>query len=435
MTSLPIPANGPEQALALPAPGLRHAILGGSGSDQEQFLLRAFRSFSEAAASLEHSYRDLRLEVQALRRALEEANRDLAESLEENRSMRVHLDRILESLPCGVLVVAGDGRISEANPEARRLFASATGAEACSTLDALPLALRELLERARREGGEAERSLGWRDGSCRWLAARHASIPATPGEASVFILHDVTDRKRLEETQARLRRDQALAEMSTVLAHEMRNPLGSLELFAGLLAESPLSPDGRNWVDQIQAGLRTLAATVNNVLHFHSLPEPVCVPVDLGELLVWAQDFFRPLARQSGIALRVENRLSGIFLWADRHRFEQVLLNLVLNSVRAMPRGGWIELRGRTADDGRCIAIEVADDGPGICAQDLPHIFEPNFSTHAGSSGLGLAVCQKIVRQHAGSIAVTSPPGHGATFTLNFPRTPLPSHANGGSRA
>ncbi len=393
--------------------------------EDEQFLLRAFRSFAEAAGSLERSYGQLRTEVERLRRELETSNSDLARSLEENRGMRVHLDRILEGLPCGVLVAASDGQISRANPEALRLLGiDSADAAPISSFASIPVAVHQLLESARTQAGEHEQSLSDHHGSVRWLAARHASIPDAADSASVFILRDVSERKRLEEAQGKLRREQALAEMSAVLAHEVRNPLGSLELFAGLLAEAQLDGECRNWVEHVQAGLRALASTVNNVLHFHSLPEPERAPVDLGELLVWARNFLLPLARQSHVALSLQNRVSGVFLPADRHRLEQVLLNLVLNAVRAMPGGGWIELGGRTIQNGRAVALLVADTGPGIFPEHLPRIFDPGFSTRAGSPGLGLAVCRKIVEQHGGTLAAASPPGSGATFTLTFP---LPS--------
>jgi signal transduction histidine kinase len=171
----------------------------------------------------------------------------------------------------------------------------------------------------------------------------------------------------------------------------------------------------------MQAGLRTLAATVNNVLHFHSLPEPERVPVDLGELLEWARNFLLPLAAQSHVVLSLQNDVSGVLLEADRHRLEQVLLNLVLNSVRAMPTGGWIELGGKLLDDGKSVALSVADNGPGIPAENLARVFEPGFSTRPGSPGLGLAVCRKIVERHRGIIGAASDPGRGAKFTLIFP--------------
>ena len=149
MTSLPMPTCWPEPGY--PNPGSGNLVSGnlasgnpGSGNpearegepaalarpdlEDTEFLLRAFRSFSDAAGSLERSYGLLRAEVERLHRELEESNTGLARSLEENRGMRVHLDHILEGLPCGVLVAsgaadqAGNETISRTNPEARRLL-------------------------------------------------------------------------------------------------------------------------------------------------------------------------------------------------------------------------------------------------------------------------------------------------------------------------
>lgn len=238
---------------------------------------------------------------------------------------------------------------------------------------------------------------------------------------SVFILRDVTEHKGLQKTQARLQRDQALAELSAILAHEVRNPLGSLELFAGLLAEAKLGPEEQQWVEQVQGGLRSLAATVNNVLQFHSPSQPDFGAVEVSRLMEWVLDFCGPLARQSGVTLSLQKIASGILLGGDRYRLEQVLLNLVLNSIRAMPDGGWIELAGHLSADGKRVELVVADTGPGIPAECLSRIFHPGFSTRPGSPGLGLAVCRMIVEQHEGSITVESGPERGARFRLCFP--------------
>ncbi len=402
-------------------------------AEKEQFLLQAFTSFAEAAHSLERSYGRLRAEVMRLSKELEESNSGLLRSLEENRRMRQHLDRVVESLPCGVLVVANGGEISDVNPEGRRVLgmddtsnAGAVG-ESISSFSSLRAELRELLERARDEGGEQEQKICDGSGPAFWLAARCAAVPDSAPGSSVFILRDVSERKRLEEAQVEFRREQALAEMSTVLAHEVRNPLGSLELFAGLLAETKLSAECQQWVEHIQVGLRTLAATVNNVLHFHS-PQHSPLPsgralVDLGPLLDWARDFFAPLARQSRVRMILRNRLAGTVLAADRHGLEQVLSNVVLNALHAMPGGGLIELAGHTIRQGREVSISIADTGPGISPEHLKAVFEPGFSTRAGSPGLGLAVCRKIVEQHGGTIEATSRPAAGAAFTLTFPLT------------
>jgi two-component system sensor histidine kinase FlrB len=401
-------------------------------AEKEQFLLQAFGSFAEAANSLERSYGLLRAEVMRLSKELEESNSGLVHSLQENRRMRQHLNRVLESLPCGVLVVANGGEISDVNPEGRRVLGMnevgssrtrsvETACESSSSFSSLRAELRELLERARGEECELEQKICEGSGPAFWLAARCAAVPdSTPG-SSVFILRDVSERKRLEEAQGEFRREQAMAEMSTVLAHEVRNPLGSLELFAGLLAETKLSAECQQWVEHIQVGLRTLAATVNNVLYVHSRQPPEPALVDFGPLLNWARDFFAPLARQSRVTMILRNGLAGTVLAADRHGLEQVLSNVVLNALHAMPGGGMIELVGHAIGQGRAVSISITDTGPGIRPEYLDSVFEPGFSTRAGSPGLGLAVCRKIVEQHRGTIVATSRPAAGATFTLIFP--------------
>src|SRR5215467_1222677 len=151
--------------------------------------------------------------------------------------MRERLRRILESLPCGVLVREADAEISVINPAAARLLG-----ERREESSPLPQELQAALDQARASGGEFEFQQK-RDESAdlRWIAVRHGWLEQNDERsASVFILRDVTDAKRLEQEREEMRRQQALVEMSAMLAHEIRNPLGSLELFAGLLVESRL---------------------------------------------------------------------------------------------------------------------------------------------------------------------------------------------------
>jgi len=399
--------------------------------DAEHPLARAFASFTEAAGSLERTYGQLQGQVAHLRQELEVTNRDLATSLEENHRIRERLRRILEGLPCGVLVIEAGERIATLNPEAVRLLGGSF-----ESARALPAALSAALDRARQTGEEPELLLSNLDSSSShphptepvWVAIRHAWLEQNQAHAtSVFILRDVSEAKKLEQDREHLRRQQALVEMSALLAHEIRNPLGSLELFAGLLAEANLAGDSRRWIEHVQAGLRTLSATVNNVLHLHNTPQPELAETDVGQLLDWAYEFLLPLAKQARVEMQVINGLNGVTIHADRHRLEQVLLNLALNAFRFMPGGGWLSIRGTECAmseglAGGGVEIVVRDTGPGIAEGDLPRIFGAGFSTRPGSSGLGLAVCRRILEQHGGSIEAESRPGRGATFRLLLPR-------------
>ena len=109
----------------------------------------------------------------------------------------------------------------------------------------------------------------------RTIGISGAKVEESPGEATetIWILRDISDQKRMAAERESARRAHALAEIATVLAHEIRNPLGSMELFTGLLAGATSElPEANQWVTHLQAGLRSLAATVNNVLQFHSQP-------------------------------------------------------------------------------------------------------------------------------------------------------------------
>lgn len=377
----------------------------------EPSLARAFASFTAAAASLERSYTQLQGEVRRLRQELEETNRDLARSLEENRRMRLHLDRILEGLPCGVLVMGPDGRVSIVNPEARRLLGADIGAT-------LPGWLHTLLDQTK-TGGELE----YGDEPGNWMSIRRAQLTAENRGTAVCIVQDISGVKRMQQEHEVLLQRQCLAEMSAVLAHEVRNPLGSMELFTGLLAGSPLPPECQKWIEHLQAGLRTLSATVNNVLQFHSQPRPVLAPTDLGQLLRSVEQFLTPLAQRGGVQMQLEQDLDQALVAADRHRLEQVLLNLALNAFRAMPQGGRLVIVGKVCilQQRRNAVVRVSDTGPGIVPEALEHIFEPGFTTRPGSPGLGLAVCKTIMEQHRATIAVASAEGPGTTFVLEFP--------------
>jgi signal transduction histidine kinase len=198
-----------------------------------------------------------------------------------------------------------------------------------------------------------------------------------------------------------------------------------LELFAGLLADATEDRAVlHKWVEQVQAGLRTLSATVNNVLQFHSEPRSELSPVNIVGLLRETMDFLQPLARQRGMRLEFSAGEQEILLLADAHRLRQVFINLALNAFRAMSSGGLLRLSVQARSQAEDLPIRVVfrDEGIGIPPQQLGRIFEAGFTTNPGSPGLGLALSKKVVEQHQGKILVESVAQRGTMFTLSFPR-------------
>lgn len=389
-------------------------------------LAQAFESFTHVAGSLENSYGMLQAEVAKLRRELENKNRDLARSLAENQQMRSYLAGILEVLPCGVLAVDVNFRLRFANPEAQTLAAIEPRRGAPSA-QRISETLRELLKEIAAEPPGAERT--WVEQTAegpRFVAITCAVQPEGAGarEETVFILRDITQQKRLEEEREFAQRMQALAEMTAILAHEIRNPLGSLELFAGLIKEATQDhPEVSQWIVHVQAGLRALSATVNNVLHFHSTAPPQLAPLNIVRLLRDTVEFLQPLALQRGMGIEFDPAEREILIPADAHRLQQVFFNLAINAFRAMAPGKRLKIRSAVAGQGgnRRARIVFADEGVGIPAGVLENIFDPGFTTVKSSPGLGLAVSKRVMAQHKGSIEVESEVGKGTAFSLYFP--------------
>jgi signal transduction histidine kinase len=392
----------------------------------KQSLVKAFHSFATAAGSLESFYAQLQAEVVRLRRELERANQDLNQSLEDNKRIRAYLSRTLECLPCGVLVVDGDHKVKLANSAALGLL----GTRQAPRQTALGIA-REVIEKLEETsslpsvGTEREWSVDTQEGP-HFLAVSRTPLSGNEdsGGEWIFILRDITESKRLEKEREAARRTQDLAQMAMLLAHEIRNPLGSLELFAGLLADATQErPVLHKWVEQVQAGLRTLSATVNNVLQFHSEPRSELSPVNIVSLLNETVEFLQPLARQRGMRLDFSSNEPEVMLRGDAHRLQQVFINLALNAFRAMPPGGVLRLSVHCGSQAEDLPIRVVfrDRGVGIPVPQLAKIFEAGFTTNPGSPGLGLALAKKVVEQHQGEISVESEPGIGTTFTLSFP--------------
>ena len=397
-------------------------------------LADAFGAFVSAATRLERSYCQLHDEVAQLRAQLEERNRALASSLEENARMKILHGQILESLPCGVAVVDAQRKeIVLLNPEAIRLLGIPPAER--PLWQRLPSSMLAMIDsrpsQKWRQGDEHQIAVQGPEGN-RWLRIRCTSIESTSTGLTtnftfptlILTIRDTTSQKRADEEREASRQMVALAEMSTLLAHEIRNPLGSLELFASLLAaDDALADQSRKWTQHLQAGVRSLAATVNNVLRFHTPGSAQLVALELRELLVNGVEFIRPLAQQAGISISLDETLGQIKVMADSGALQQLLLNLAHNAFRHTPAGGSFSIRARVElrSDKPVAVVDFSDTGSGIKAEDLPHIFEAGFSANRQSTGLGLAVCERIVTQHQGTITATSKLGVGSTFQMELP--------------
>lgn len=251
-------------------------------------------------------------------------------------------------------------------------------------------------------------------------------------ERSYALLRDEVARLReeltrkqgeLDSERERVRQAKALGEYSALLAHEVRNPLASMELFTELLLEcGDLQQDAHAWVEQLQAGLRTLTTLTNNVLQLHDDgSQPLLTKVQISDLLKATLDFLAPVSVQNGVQIMLRDESDGATIAGDATRLQQVILNLALNAFYASRQGGVVAVMAKRNSAVERVCISIEDNGRGIRPEHLVRVFDAGFTTKPGSVGLGLAVSRKIVEQHGGTIRVESEPGKRTTFSLEFP--------------
>jgi len=407
-----------------------------------RMLADAFSEFISASSLLEASYRDLQQEVAHLGLELAERNAALSHSLAENDRMRAALQQMIDSMPCGVLVVDTAETIVMINPEGRRLLELGSArVRSLRELSAVSQVNFESLMTGSEDQLDNEVCLSSGAGK-RWLAIgnRRLSCASTGREAggheagdsraalqSIWILRDITANKQAEQEREAARSAMALAEISTILAHEIRNPLASMELFAGLIAEDP--EQTTQWVSNLRAGIRLLSGTVNNVLSIHCGGSSHLVSMNLTSCMRSGVEFVQPIAEQASVSLSFVGAeesltsLTGLTIQGNENGLRQIILNLVCNAIRHTPAGGKIVVSvERTRRAGKMGAlVKITDTGCGIPAHMLEHLFEAGFSADGNTPGLGLAVCKRLMMQHGGEIRVSSRVNHGSTFELEFP--------------
>lgn len=238
------------------------------------------------------------------------------------------------------------------------------------------------------------------------------------------ILRDVTEQKTLEQQVIHAEKLAAIGQLTAGLAHEMGTPLNIISGRAEyLLSDFPSDDPRLESLNVIIHQTERMVQLINNLLEF-SRPQKVhYARLDVCEVIDGVLTLLETQLGKSKILVDVQCPPEMPHIEADYHQLQQVFLNLILNSVQAMPKGGRIDLKLEPNSDGRTVKAVVSDTGVGISEENLPRIFEPFFTTKDSGqgTGLGLAIVAKIIGDHGGTIGVASPPGKGASFTLTLP--------------
>jgi signal transduction histidine kinase len=231
---------------------------------------------------------------------------------------------------------------------------------------------------------------------------------------------ELSEKNRLLERRNRLA---ALGEMAAGMAHEIRNPLGGIQLYASLLARDVADRgESLQLVTKISAGVKRLESLVSQVLGFTREITASACAADLAEVVAEAVE----LSHSAMLAKEIDCAVTGpasLAVMIDATLIGQALLNLLLNAADATSGGGNVSVTfsAPTAESGaRQFHLVVRDSGPGIPAGILDKVFNPFFTTKDSGTGLGLAIVHRIVEAHEGTISVTNPPEGGARFEIRI---------------
>jgi PAS domain S-box-containing protein len=300
--------------------------------------------------------------------------------------------------------------------------------------------IRDLVEHANRNPGpfDFEERIVRPDGSVRVLQSRGKSIADRTGHTIRLVgtCQDITERKEAEATARRLIEAEAATrardEVLAVVAHDLRNPLHTISMAATMLSElaSDRWEQVRTSAEIIRRGAARMSRLVQDLLDLKRAEAGVLRvqprAVVVADLVSDAVDLLRPIAAASSLDLTADIAEGLPPVLADRDRIEQVLSNLIGNAIKFTPRRGGITVR--VDRDGEVVRLAVSDTGPGISADQLPHIFRRFWQgdrVDRRGIGLGLPIAKAIVEAHGGRIWAESEPGWGSTFYVTLPVAPL----------
>lgn len=232
-------------------------------------------------------------------------------------------------------------------------------------------------------------------------------------------LYRFTQREEQHQLEmARRERLAQLGEMGAMLAHEIRNPLAGIKGYAQIIEKKPQDERNSGFARRIVAETQRLETLVSDLLTYARSDRESMATIDVCELVAHTVALLRHEAEQYHIDILSECP-AGMLIPGNRDRLAQALLNLGKNAIQAMPDGG--TLRITAGAGGKHVTIKVNDSGQGISPDEMQRIFEPFYTTKAKGTGLGLALCRKIVEEHGGSIEVQSAVGQGTTVSITVP--------------
>lgn len=411
-------------------------------SDEELGLLAAY--MDQVAVALDRM--DLLRKEKTLS---EELQNKVAKAVDKINRQKDFLDRVLDSVGDVIMTVerseAGGLKIKSHNRAAQALMGARPAAGDLPIREILGANAHELIAQVLEDGKpRTDRFDVNSDGGSRMrflgVCALLAGNPKDASPVAVLVARDESREKELEEKLQLSEMLAALGEMAASLTHELKNPLGGLDMYARLLqrdlADAPR--DRRDLADKVVDGVRSLNSVVNNLLGYARVARgEMRDNVRISQVILAAADFARPEMERVGVKYTMEE-LEPIEVHGNFDQLRQVFLNLLLNAVQAMSETGGnlaVRILSKHKDNRRWAVVEVADTGVGMTSEQKARVFEDFYTTREKGTGLGLAISRKIIAVHGGQVTFESEWKKGTTFRVYLPLDAAPAENSKGKKA
>ena len=359
---------------------------------------------------------------------------------------RARASFIVETAAEGIITIDESGVVESFNRAAEEIFAYAAEeivGEMLTTLmpERLVSKHRDAMRRYLETGeshlvGETVEVAGRRrDGSEVPLSLSIGAVNVCGRWLFTGILHDLTKQKQQElEQRNRARQQAAVAQLATGVAHEIRNPLTSVKMLVQAARENrDAETIGKEDLQIIEDEIRRMERSVQTFLDYARPPKPECRRLDVASIVRRAFALTEARADRQEVALTFDPPVAPVAVEADAEQMQQLLLNLTLNGLDAMPRGGElrVELEDRAEEQ---VELRVLDTGRGISPEVFSHLFEPFVTSKKTGVGLGLVISRRIAEDHGGTLTACDRPEGGACFTLTLPGAASPTDRNSDAR-
>jgi len=390
-------------------------------------MIEAFESFKIASQSLESSYLELQEKASKLDLELKLKNEELTKNLEEKERVKNFMQSILDSIDIGLLALNEQGDIEFLNNIGKKMLLLTQNSGELTSIFKLQLPdnLLSYIEMclANLETSYPETIIKIED---KVFELNNYPVLNADNQviSTLVLLKDITVVHKLKQQSLRTARLAAMGEMAAEIAHEIRNPLGSMKLFASMLEEDLKGSEQQKLVQNIISGINSVNSVVTNMLTFSREMELHVEPIDFKNLLTETLEFSSHSFDQYKVSVKTNFPKKDLIVFGDRELLKQLFLNLFLNAANAMEENGGI-LTVSIKESEVFVDIKVEDTGKGIESECIDKIFDPFFTTSQGGTGLGLSVVNKIVEKHKGAITVDSEVGIGTTFTISLKKDGL----------